>query len=80
MTTLTSAQEADRAILVEAIAYAAQCHADAGQADMAQRLTRFAATVLGVDGRTVDAWRNGAWELAHARASDRAIEAIRNVE
>ena len=74
---MTKASEADRAILIEAIASAAVAHAGSGNEEAARHITQFASTVLNPSERIAKAWAAGEWEWAEASAASEAIWAVR---
>lgn len=74
---MTRPQSADAAILVEAIAAAAERAADAGSVEQARHLTAFATVVLECDQAVVNAWKRGEWSWAHAHAASVAVAAVR---
>lgn len=75
--TPTKSQLADAAVLVEAIAAAAENAALAGDAAQARHITAFARVVLSVAPSVERAWAEAEWAYAHQEAAAVACRAIR---
>ena len=74
---MTKSQLADTAVLVEAIAAAAEQAAGNANIEQARHLTAYATVVLECDQAVVNAWKRGEWTWAHARAASVALHAVR---
>lgn len=77
MLTAHKRKRADTAILVAAIAAAAENAARQGNAEQARHITSFALAVLPVAPGVERAWAKGHWNAAHDEAAAAELRAVR---